>query len=86
MGEYNESFKGEYSKSFINWRRVQDSLPRNGQRVLMAWKPERSVMQGKYSTGKDSSLHGFCTKIPGCSYYVGKVGVTHWCPLSEVLP
>ena len=61
-------------------------LPRNNQPVLMAWKKEKAIMQVKYFAGKDSMLSGFCTFVPKHGHYVGKIGVSHWIPLSEALP
>lgn len=66
----------------MKWNRVQDKLPEPNTDVVMAWAGD-FLMQGKYFNG-DSMLTGFAV-LKG-NHYVGKIGVTHWAYVKDILP
>lgn len=67
------------------WTSVDDMLPEPNSDVVMCWSDERAIRQGKFF-GPDSVLHGFATLSASGKHYVGKVFVTHWCYVNDLLP
>ena len=67
------------------WTSVEDMLPEPNSDVVMMWKDERAIMQGKFF-GPECSLHGFATKAANGRHYVGKIYVTHWCYVNDLIP
>ena len=69
------------------WTDVDDMLPKPDSDVVMVWAGpnERALKQGKFF-GPDSGLHGFATLAANGKHYVGKIFVTHWAYVGDLLP